>query len=469
MRFFVAHRFIISSLVHALVANALPRRRAGLALAISAALGVALVGCGEVVSPGARSSDAAPESDGPDGPDATQVCTPGCRPDDHVRECTEYGANDMWCLLGCVTAEARCRSIVPSNNVNTDHLAGSVESFSVPDGALAVVDTDVGSITVDGEPVRDPGVGVNQGIGFGYTPENLSVFAMRSFSLGAGAKLWAHGERPLVILSARIVYIQGTINVSAGCDVGGSAGVCGGPGGGRGAGSQSLATGCGPGGNGGASDAQGAYGGGGGGGGYGQAGAVGAAAQDAAGGSGGESCQASVTPLRGGSGGGHAGFDNPDNGDGSGGGGGGAVQITSLDVIQIEEGGGIDAGGGGGGGGRGGAGGGGGGAGGVILLEATGVRVRGAVLAANGGGGGGEFPGQDGGLDGAQAKGGLSGGGFGGALAGAPTTGTLREGKFGGGGGGAIGLIHIRAPMEHCLLEDATASPVPVCVEPELW
>lgn len=445
MRFFVAHRFIISSLVHA--------------------LGVALAGCGEVVPPGTRSSDAAPGSDGLDGPDATQVCTPGCVPDDHVRECTEYGANDMWCLLGCVTAEARCRSIVPSNNVNADDLADSWESLSIPDGALAIVDTDLGSITIDGEPVRDAGIGVNQGIGFGYTPENLSVFAMRSFSLGAGAKLWAHGERPLVILSARIVYIQGTIDVSAGCGVGLSSRVCGGPGGGRGADSESLATGCGPGGNGGASDAQGAYGGGGGGGGFGQAGAVGTAAQDAPGGSGGESCAASVTPLRGGSGGGLAGFANPENGDGEGGGGGGAVQITSLDVIQIEEGAVIDA---GGGGGKGGSGGGGGGAGGVILLEATGVRVRGAVLAANGGGGGGEFRGEDGLLGVMQAKGGPSGGGLGGALAGAPTTGTLREGKFGGGGGGAIGLIHIRAPMEHCLLENATASPVPVCVEPEL-
>lgn len=464
MRLSVVHRFIISSLVHAHVANASPGRRGGRALAIAAALGVALAaGCGAVVPPG-TSSDAAP---GMDGADAAQVCTPGCVPDDHVRECTMYGANDLWCLLGCVAAEARCRWIVPSNNVNADYLTDGLEGLDIPEGAQAIIDTDTGSITVDGNSVRDAGVDiVNQGIGFHYTPENLSVLAMRSFVMGSGSRLWAHGERPLVILSERIVYIQGTIDVSAGCDPDPSRGGCGGPGGGRGARSQSLATGCGPGGNGGASDVSVAYGGGGGGGGFDQAGAAGATAQDATGGSGGASCPASVSPLRGGSGGGHAGFDDPGNDEGEGGGGGGAVQITSFDVIEIEEGAVIDAGGGGGRGGA--AGGGGGGAGGVILLEATGVRVRGATLAANGGGGGGELSGEDGRLDGEQAKGGSSGGGLGGALAGAPTAGAAREGTFGGGGGGAIGLIHIRAPMEHCQHEDVTASPAPVCIEPEL-
>ena len=413
-------------------------------------------GCGAVeapVSPDARSSDAAPGS-----------CTQECLSEDMLRECTG-GERTVPCPLGCLTAEARCRTPVPSNDIAADeHLLGATAILTIATGVQAIIDTDIGSITVGDQSLRIPGAGVvNSGIGFHYTAEGLSAFAVQGFIMEPGSTLRARGQRPLLILSAGDVEIAGTIDVSAGCDVGAPPQICGGPGGGRGADVLNEATGCGIGGNGGAVPPK--YGGGGGGGASGQAGASGGAAQDAPGGSGGTACDASLVPLRGGAGGGRSGFPS---GNGGGGGGGGAVQITSHTAIRLVSPATIDAGGSGGEQGGSGSGGGGGGGGG-ILLEAPVLSVDGAVLAANGGGGGGKTtPGADGPRGVEQAQGGDGGGGLGGALAGAPTAGTAFDANFSGGGGGAVGLIQFRVPPAGYSYANTAASPAPVRLDLEV-
>jgi hypothetical protein len=459
MRLFMIPRFLVVSTAHAAIARGAPARQAYRALArtIAVAAGMALAaGCGAVeapASPDARSSDAAPGS-----------CTQECLSEDMLRECTG-GERTVACPLGCVTAEARCRAPVPSNDVAADeHLLGATEILTLATGVQAIIDTDIGSLTVGDQSLRAPGAGVvNSGIGFHYTAEGLSVFAVQGFVMQPGSSLRARGQRPLLILSAGDVEIAGTIDASGGCDVGATPQVCGGPGGGRGADALGSATGCGIGGSG--ASVSGKHGGGGGGGAAGQAGASGGAAQEAAGGSGGTACDASLVPLRGGAGGGRSGYTG---GGGGGGGGGGAVQISSHTAIRLVSPAIIDAGGSGGEQGGSGSGGGGGGGGG-ILLEAPVLSIDGAILAANGGGGGGKSaPGADGPQGVEQALGGVGGGGLGGALAGAPTDGTAFETNFAGGGGGAIGLIQFRVRPAGYSYANTAASPAPVQLDLEV-
>lgn len=443
-----------------------PRAYHGLLWVAAIVAGVSLAsGCGaaeEPVAPDAMS----PDVPGPDAMPATDApgdtpCTQECLSETSLRECTD-GERIVECPLGCVTAEARCSALVPSNGAGIEHLQGVTAALSVSEGAQVIIDTMAGSITIAGETVRIPGVGVNSGIGFQYTDDGQSVFAVQGFTMGAGSSLRAQGDLPLLILSAGDIEIAGIIDVSAGCDLDPSAKTCGGPGGGRGADYENPATGCGIGGKGGFASPPVSIGGGGGGG-SGQAGAGGGdGGFGAFGGGGGEACAPSLVPLRGGSGGGETGTDSG----GAGGGGGGAVQITSYTAIRLVSPAIIDAGGSGGSVGIEGYGGGGGGGGGGILLEAPILSIDGAVLAANGGGGGGgAASGEDGRRDADQAQGGGSTGGLGGALSGAPTAGAAASG--GGGGGGGAGLIRVHAPQANYSLTDSVTSPTPVRLDPE--
>lgn len=469
MKFDIVSRFFVPSIIRdsgADVAMA-PRAYHGLIWAAAVVAGVILAcGCSaadDPVAPDAGSPDV-PELDAMPAPDASgdTPCTQECLSETSLRECTG-GERIVECALGCVTAEARCGTLAPSNGVSTEHLLGVTGALSVPEDAQAIVDTSVGSITIGGESVRNPGVGVNNGIGFQYTADGLSVFAVQEFTMGARSNLRARGDKPLLILSAGDVEIAGTIDVSAGCDSDPSVKTCGGPGGGRGAENGIRATGCGIGGDGSFQSPPVSIGGGGGGGSD-QAGAAGGdGGFGALGGFGGEACAPSLVSLRGGSGGGMSGSSLG----GQGGGGGGAVQITSYTAIRLVSPAIIDAGGSGGTVGIPAYGGGGGGSGGGILLEAPVLSLDGALLAANGGGGGGgdDAAGEDGRRDVEQARGGDGAGGLGGSLAGSPTAGTL-VGSGGGGGGGA-GLIHLHAPLANFSLTDTVISPAPVRLDPQ--
>jgi hypothetical protein len=469
MKIDIVSRFLVPSTARTSSAEVAPAPRAyrGLIWVVAVVAAISLAcGCGaadDPAAPDAGRPDAAPESDAVPVPDASgdTQCTQECLSETLLRECAG-GERTVECPLGCVTDEARCGTFVPSNGASAEHLLGVTEALTVAEDAQVIVDTSIGSITVGGQTLRGPGVGVNNGIGFQYTADGQPVFAVQRFTMGARANLRARGERPLLILSAGDVEIAGTIDVSAGCDPGSSAKTCGGPGGGRGAENQDPATGCGIGGDG-DNGAQIEVAGGGGGG-FGQAGAAGGgdARVGVFGGGGGGACDASLVPLRGGSGGGRSGLSSFP---GAGGGGGGAVQISSYTAIRLVSPAIIDAGGSGGSGE--GSGGGGGGSGGGILLEAPMLSSNGAVLAANGGGGGGGFDeGEDGRLDVQQAQG-AGAGGLGGALAGSATQGIMDGNNQGGGGGGGAGLIRLRAPLAHYVLINTTASPAPVRLAPE--
>jgi hypothetical protein len=364
--------------------------------------------------------------------------------------CTGVGA----CPNGCIDGSpARCSSVTPSNGADPMMLVGVTAGLDA--GGSLVVDTDTGTITLDGGIVRGPGIGVIAGIR--YTPTLVTgVFAVTALTVPATGTLRAFGTRAAIFVVRDDATIAGAIDVGAGmCPGGASAPSCGGPGGGTGGTDVTPATGCAPGGRG---DENGDTGGGGGG--LGSDGADGGSetgADPGVPGSGGTvtaSCPAaSAIPIAGGSGGGRAGGVGSAGNGGAGGGGGGALQVTALRSIVVT--GTIVA---GGNGGRGPspitAGGGGGGAVGTILLESAAIDLGGAIVAANGGGGGAggtADPGDAGGASATPAAGGdfVSGmygadGGAGGALGAPPLAGGDSNRDTGGGGGG-FGIIRLHA------------------------
>ena len=296
---------------------------------------------------------------------------------------------------------------------------------------------------------------------------DLALLHTRSFVVAAGANVTVVGTRPLVILAAGDVHVDGLLD-------GGGKGAQPGAGGagsaaGLGAGQPGVHSGI-------YSDS------GGGGGGFGSAGAdggnvTGGPGGPANGGRGGPMYgDAMQMVLLGGSGGapGSAGScgNNP------GGAGGGAIQLYSATAIHVGAGGAVNTGGGGGAGGidcgaAGNAGGGaGGGSGGAIFLQAPVVDNAGRLTAngAGGGGGGGGQPGQDGvsALGATAALGGppgtfSGGGGNGGAGNLMPTKGysvDLAAGGNGGGAGGAFGRVRVitRAPASN-FTNSGTISP----------
>lgn len=310
------------------------------------------------------------------------------------------------------------------------------------------IDTDTGEIRElpDGSPSALTSVAYSQNGG----PEILIVSAT-SLSIPVGASLAVEGSRPLALVSAGEVVIDGLFWARA-------EGATAGPGGG-------VASVCisGTGQDGAAQAAGGGEGGSGGGGGaHGSAGGDGAIVDesgDAPTPGGTVSGNVSIAPLRGGCGGGAGGLDTG----GAGGGGGGAIQLVSGVSIEVGANGVIAA---PGGGGRGVndnfSGGGGGGSGGALLFESHAITVSGFVTAHGGGGGAGardDTPsddGEDGHTDNtAPAAGGHGswGGGNGGngAVDGNPAEdgapGNTRSGRpaGGGGGGGGVGRIHLRS------------------------
>ena len=422
-------------------------------------------GCGQLLGiedlPPLVAVDGAPPDAVPLAPvDAAPACTPACVGDE-LRRCDP----ERWlvCTYGCDPESLMCRyDWQPSNGARREHLEGVSAGISLSEGSLAVLHTDTGQLLVDGVTVRQPGQGIEDGLGFFEIDENLSLLAVEGVQISLDAQLKALGTRGIVILSAGNVYIEGQIDVSARrCDGSDLPARCGGPGGGDGGtvmeGLEMPATGCAPGGSAGS----------GGGGGLGSDGAPGGGQRGEGGMSAG--CPGpDLVPLRGGSGGGRGGSATAPN---NGGGGGGAIQITALTSIVLSRptGTGLSSilANGGGGVGRNG-GGGGGGSGGSILLEAPSIIFRNTVLAANGGGGGGgdemgnATSGENGLIDPQRAPGGQgqATGGSGGAFEGPATAGGDGTGS-GGGGGGSIGVIRLNVPEAGLLIESAILSPMP--------
>lgn len=418
----------------------------------------------------------------------------------------------LWFVAGCTFAPVQPdgvqveASFVPASGAAREHLAGVTDGLVLEAGSFVVLLTDTGEI-IDltnatdvaaarsahalrsrgigwqasalpaGEvTLREPGQGVDAGIGFYLVEDEVAVLAVEELTIGPDAELHLIGERSIVLLSAGDVTIQGIVDGSAPCD--GLTLACGGPGGGNGAVDQNDdATGCAPGKNG--EDSINTRTGAGGGG-FATDGAAGGTAGSARGGAGGSlelgDCPGeSLQPLRGGAGGGAGAGDLSG---GSGGGGGGGVQITSFTRIVLDGAAsrlflGIFANGAGGGGASDG-GGGGGGAGGAILLEAPAITADAMFVIAHGGGGGaGGIAGRehldgDGGLRSGDAAAGGAGdfdGGDGGTGTASPGVG--ESGGFDtGGGGGSVGIIRVHVAPGGFSREGAVFSPEPLVSEP---
>lgn len=392
----------------------------------------------------------------------------------------------LWFVAGCTFDPVQPglqvqASFVPASGASQEHLAGVGNAFVVATRTFVVLDTDTGEIldlTDNAEvTLREPGQGVEAGIGFHLVNDQVAVLAVKELVIEPDAELRLFGERSIVLLSAGDVTIEGIVDASAGCA---DTPACGGPGGGNGAlDHDDEATGCAPGENG---EGEINTRTGGGGGGFITDGAAGGIAGGGTlqGGEGGSldlgDCSGPLLqPLRGGGGGGAGAFDEFG---GSGGGGGGAVQITSFTRILLNGGAssmflGVFANGAGGGGATDG-GGGGGGAGGAILLEAPEITVDAMFVIAHGGAGGGggiaasENEDGDPGLRSGDIAVGGDGdfdGGNGGTGTAAPGIG--QGGGFNtGGGGGSAGIIRVHVAPGGFSRDGARFSPEPAIGEP---
>jgi len=375
------------------------------------------------------SPDAPPDLDGGSCSPGAAQCAGGV-----ARVCTTAGA---WLSTPCAhfgacstTEPTRCAELVPAN-VGVGAIDASAPEMIV--SARTLFDTDLCASAEWRTSIVTAAGGVS-----------VCVVSASRIVIEAPRALLAMGTRPLVLVSATTVDVDGAIDVSARAGNPGAGGAPPRMGAARGADGRN--------------DGGGEDGGGGGGGFCGAGGDGGDGGSSStgvgAGGAGGGAAPSDLTPLSGGAGGGRGTGDG-----GVPGASGGLLQISAREAITVR--GRILASGGGGRGGtyvtNAGAGGGGGSGGGVLLEAPSVVLVGGVVRALGGGGGGGAiaFVG-----DGAAGENGVdaladrtSGGGSAGVGAGnggaggggAVVAGDLGSpaGTNGGGAGGGAGCIRI--------------------------
>lgn len=337
------------------------------------------------------------------------------------------------------------------------HLAEGEQIFGTGDLDLAAGFINTDTLTV---PATSLGTSTFDAVAQSPSGPELAVLRVGTLKIPGGKLVRVAGERPLVIVAAGAVMIDGMLDASARLDQYGAGGSGERAGDGRGGDGNTLSP---------FADS------GGGGASYGGLGAGGGFAENmiVAGGVPGVTFgDAMLTILIGGSGGGRG--QSGDCMPALGGGGGGAIEIYSAVSIRIKHDGYVAAGGGGARGGvecntsNAGAGSG-GGSGGAIYLIAPLIDNDGAIAANGGGGSGGGSsgsgmngsgdPGANGGHTTTAAAGGLGGGPSGeiggagatriaSAVEGAGFTGSGNEGGNGGGGGGGVGrIVIVTAPL----------------------
>ena len=396
------------------------------------------------------------------GPSCSDADPPRCDGEKLVR-CLNGEQRATACPLGC--SAGRCRSVAPSNLGGAVAIDAGTADLTVAAGETWVFDTDSGTVDVytaalDQPPARRirPG-GAGEEPSFAVVPvvdaanPNLGVFGFERFEIAEGGRVIGVGTRPLVLLAAREVIVDGRLTVAADqlpIERPGAGGFRGGL--------QDGEAGRGPGGGGAGVEGKPTYNdAGGGGASYGGTGGKGGDGWTSTtstvvglGGSAGKIYgEATLVPLLGGSGGGPG--SGASKGFGRGGHGGGALQISAGERIVISVTGAIDASGGGGHSGDG-KGGGGAGSGGAVLLEAPEVVAKGPIGANGGSGGQGGYssaPGSDGVSgrpDHVPAPGTSTIGSRGGGGDGSDVTGNAEGGDIaqnGGGAGGGAGRIRI--------------------------
>jgi hypothetical protein len=394
----------------------------------------ALAGCGSVSDKNSPDAGTPVGTDAPTGGSSdggpAQVCTPNqalrCDGQSLV-SCNADGSAEATtsCSLGCNATSVRCLDVAPSNGL-AQYLDMTAAQPDLNLGTSATINSDDGTVQVDGKPVVVASATVTQ------TPApTLRVFIVKSLTAMA---VTVTGAAPLAIVSNGDIQIAGTFAASAASNVGGAGafndGNC-------------------VGGAAGAAVTGGAVGGAGGGG-FGTAGAPGGAATNINGTSAGGAAglptgNVTLVPLRGGCAGGLTGGSLF-------GAGGGAIQLVSRTKISIS---GVVA--------ANGASFGAGGSGGGILLEAPALSITGNVVANGGAGSAGSLlpsAAENGRLDNIPATGGAASdptetanGGNGaagttGARSGSPINVANGNGRIGfaGYGGGGVGRIRVNAP-----------------------
>lgn len=413
-------------------------RRWLLALGFCAAIGCGLDAVGGL--------DGAPASGGDAGPDAMAMLPDLDASGDAAGDASAPEAGIDAALDAEATRPDAGVTFVPSH-IYPDY---TLTAAAVVIGADTLVDTTAGTISIDKATPVPLTAMVHSGA--------VSVWSVGSLTVNDGFALEVVGSRPLVIVSASTVLIDGRIDVYGDRKRPGPGGAA-------------PSSGSGKGGNG--TKPANDTGSGGGGAGHATAGTTGATQGGAAGGFAGAITNTDGALFIGGGGGGNGGGFGAaactDPTRGKGGFGGGALQISAVGKITISGTGYIDA---GGGAGLGGCknnppddvvtGGGGGGAGGLVFLESVaGIDLQIGSEIAAGGGGGGEGgstsdPGKDGesGLahpavvaNGGTGSGGGAGGNGGYGVLGAAAAPSAAfpggPGAAAGGGGGAVGQVFL--------------------------
>ncbi len=323
------------------------------------------------------------------------------------------------CSLGCSATDLRCKDVDPSNSL-APYLDMAAVEPALDLGTAATVNTDDGTILVDGNPVAVKSMTMEQ-----VSAPTIRVFIVRRLS---ATKVTITGTNALAVVSHGDLQIDGIFAASGHGRTPGAGGyndgTC------RGGDGTILTT---------------TYAGTGGGG-FGLGGGRGGSATTnvgtAPGAAGGmPTGNPRLVPLRGGCDSGRGGVGGAT---GAGGGGGGAIQLVSRTKIAIT--GAVAVNGAASGG-----------SGGGILLEAPIVEVSGAVVANGGSGDSGCIPqpGQDGRLDATPAPGGIrcndlagDGGDGGAGVIAAGNGGSVNQAGManvaaGGHGGGGVGRVRI--------------------------
>lgn len=366
-----------------------------------------------------------------------------------LETCVGDVCTPMACPLGCFDDPTpHCGVFAPANLPASFDYSGAIAELTLTPGTIRI-DSDSGAITQETSPsgpltiLRDGGPGVIAGIRYEPVGMTMAALVMGSLEVEAGATVYVHGDRALIVVAQSDLTLTGTIDIQHCAPPADTDRTCAGPGGGAGGAAGADGEGCASGGH--APTVTSGTSGGGAGGGNVVVGAPGGAGSVTPGGAAAPAgCGlTNGIPLVGGSGGGGS-------RGAAGGAGGGAIQLAAFKRLVLA--GRIQAGGRGGGAPTGAeGGGGGGGAGGLVLLQAPTVDLSGAGVAAGGGGGGCgncTAAGADGVLGSGNAAGGAVGGAIPGGRGGAAASQALAGGAGtttagGGGGGGAWGVIRI--------------------------
>ncbi|HEY0478518.1 MAG TPA: hypothetical protein VGD37_13425, partial [Kofleriaceae bacterium] len=148
-------------------------------------------------------------ADAGDGGDQGCIANQALRCDgDTLVRCNNEGMAEVpeSCTLGCVASELRCSDVKPSNNLAQFlDLAAAEPGFDF--GTTASIDTDSGTVTVDGKPIH-----VNSAMLSQVAAPVIRVFFVRSLTT---TDVSVTGRNALAVVAAGDLRIGGVFAASA--------------------------------------------------------------------------------------------------------------------------------------------------------------------------------------------------------------------------------------------------------------